>query len=484
MSTLPKKMPQHHLDAWSNSDAELLIIDGNLRVVCRGVGQVRAILPEGLYKVKSNRGGAIHEQLIELVKDETVYSHITDFPAVAPIGPILGNAWQVVEDLGQRALGFEQKHGILVLGHAKNQVDPKRGPLHGVRIFPWRSIRTAIDIGRSNVHSTEIDGEEWAAIWIPADVGSHVIEITECDQFVRQAVLVAPKWQTRVFVRREASISSTGSADSGAPRGRDRIDVSIQMASPSAPVVYNDHLETVEVARNALALKRPIFVSSYLIDSLLWGKFDNPIAGVTGLHLFLEALERKKAPISDDDTSRIIEFDASLDHEPDSIIDEVLANLRNLLTDGTDDATIPADLVALYARAGRSLAGSQAFIDTPPMFWASWDVLRKNAGPGQAVWVKRGLWSSIALSTAWGPYLSWIPSQIGLEKFVQQVTTRTEEELAGTSSRTQNFTLNKISAFDGGGFLKPSVQGQSLSDELLDALGIPLSAARRTPPHR
>ena len=93
---------------------------------------------------------------------------------------------------------------------------------------------------------------------------------------------------------------------------------------------------------------------------------------MTGLHLFLDAKERWDAGDRTFDIAALTEPEGG----PVGYTRTVLKNLGDLL--GKSAAGYePADLTALRIRA--SLQEGQAIVDAPPMFRASWAVLKANA---------------------------------------------------------------------------------------------------------
>jgi len=261
------------LTIYSHDDAQVLLIDADLKVVDRGVGQLTVDVLPGIYKVKVERGGGAAERLLELSGDETVYQLVDRFPAVAPIEDFLGGKAFEINNLAAKAMGLDWSRahappgwegwlaapdapGLLILAHRLKSDAGGGGPLAGLSVKPWggeASVALAV-----RAFASETDNETWSATWLPLKPGCYVLEIEDGSQKVRQAAYVAPQgWQTRVFMRRRSWLAGAPSAEKSAPRC-DWFDVSIQMARRNDPVVYQDHLVTVEVARNALELKTEI----------------------------------------------------------------------------------------------------------------------------------------------------------------------------------------------------------------------------------
>jgi hypothetical protein len=454
MSSSPDPPKLHRLTVQSHDDAEIHVLDHTLAVLRRAMGWLQGEFPRGLYKIQVSRGGATCEQILELVSDNGLFMPVYSFPAVAPIGPMLGpGAWQEVDRLTQQ-VRYQPSHvreGILVLGRQKTSSKSNRKPLDGIRVYPWGGgWSPAPEFSEIGGENTTVDGEDWGAQWLPAEERSYVLELRDRRTSFRQVIPVAPGWQTRVFVRRE----SENTPDS-------RSEVSVQLALPQSSVVYYDHHETIETARHALEVQRPIFATLRLIMELLYNKFDNPIAGLTGLHLFLSALEAHATASKSRRSPPPIELEPGVVESAPQTIAEVLKNLSILFTGQEQPDEMPADLLALYVRAGQ--LPKRAFdyqVREPPLFWASWDALRRNTAPGQGVKISRKLWEFIAYSAPVGPYFGWQEGPVRLADYRK----------SGQGLLRSMSTSKAIGLADAPGFLQPL----DVYDTA-DALGIPRS---------
>jgi hypothetical protein len=386
-------MSDAQLIVHSNRDAEIAVLDATLsRVAPVVVGRFDERLATGLYKVKVNRGGAMKEQLIELTPHgQQVSIYIDDFPAIAPIGSMVADQ-QGLEALAQKALRRVRGPALLLLEHYPAAV--VRAPFSGVRVMPWRKVGEGTALGPI-CRDTEIFGDErWSAVALEVERrgDTWVLEVGGTGFSARHAIPLARGWQTRVFMR--GLLAREGA---GAP-----CETSIQMALSDRPVVYWDHWETVEVARRSLETGRNIFSSSDLVNDLLDNKFENPIAGMTGLHLMLDGLA--PTPQRDWPIAKV------------QLVDEVLQNLTGLLQSGrinrlyNDPAwTELPDMTALRLRAGR--LRSQVEVREPPLFKASWDALKGSASKEGLTWIGRSLWRATGDANRMGPYMAWAPRQ-------------------------------------------------------------------------
>ena len=450
-------MIEAKLTVRANRDAEVTVLDAGFNRVGRDVGDFEGSLKLGLYKVKVNRGGAVRERLVELGPDGAwVGLYIQDFPSVAPVG-LDGRAQQAVEGIARKARRRCDGPCLLFVGHWPGDAPSARPPFTGIRTFPWRATREAVDLARSCRDHAEAGGELWAAVAVPIEKrgDTFVLEMRKGAFVSRQAIPISSAWDTRVFLR---GLPETA-GEAAVPTDGPPCEVSIQMAKRRAPIVYWDHLETIEVARRALELGRQIFTSTSLIDDLLHGKFENPIAGMTGFHLLLDSLDAGTG--------------LALDHPQRPLVDEVLVNLTGLLQPprprGSRLHADPAwaelpDMTALRLRAGRVLG--QVEVSEPPLFKASWDAIKAHASREGLSWIGRDLWRRTGDANRLGPYVAWAPR-------------------INSARRTRDDIARRLAEFEGIALVEGSI-GKSLmrtapSDEPFDmaalaqAFQLPLS---------
>jgi hypothetical protein len=414
------------LDVYTNNDAEVFVMNAALSRVARSVGSFGADLSPGLYKIRVSRAGTLREQLVELTAPPQAHNmYIDQFSAVAPIGPMLSD-WQGVERVARAALERLAEPRLLVLAHRSADNADHRSHFGGARIFPWRAARDAVGLDELPLVSEDIGNELWSAVAVEADAanGPFVLELSRGGQVARQAVLVAKGWETRIFLRAENGDRPHAETSS--------FDVSIQMARPFSNVVYSDHWETVEVARSALERGRAIFTSERLVKELLSEAYDNPIAGLTGLHLFLDAWARSKAGNAAYDLAPGVQKTGRNEQE---IADEVLIKLtkslhperaaaepepeRELVYADPHWPESP-DLTALRLRADR--CRQQITVPSPPMFRVSWDILKANAARDGLTWISRKLWSCTGTAGSAGPYLAWTRGHHSVKRTLKRLS--------------------------------------------------------------
>lgn len=412
-----------NLTVTAQPDAEIMLIDGSLTLVQRSVGQVSKALEPGLYKVKVERGGGLREELVALREDTALDMPVTDFPAVAPMRSILGDQAPEIERLARQALrepaGEAQGETVLLMCHRPNGCRHEDRPFQRLGLFPFGRTRDRVALTGPFPTATLGSGDVWAAaaIRLPSRTRTGVLEILEGQRVLeeggttrrtasrsRHSVLLAPGWQSRVFLRYAPRPSPTAQA---ADVGEEWIDVSIQMAEPDAPIVYGLGDELSETARNALERERLVFLRPDMIDVMLNDKFRNPVTGLAGLHLFLQAVEQGRQGLAGSGRAAPARMDTG-GIAPELVTAEALANLGRLLG-GDSGWDAPPDLLALRARANLPDSGSR--LQAPPMFWAGWEALRTSVGTAGHAWIGRDLWQSMGDAVPRGPYMAWSPSR-------------------------------------------------------------------------
>ena len=506
------------LEVLTHDDAEVFVLDAALSRVARSVGGFRQRLRRGLYKIRVSRAGTLQEQLVELRGEDQQHRIFIDrFSAIAPIGPMLADAGGV-ERLAREAIDGLAGSGPGLLVLARQGVggpDPRR-PFRGARIFPWRATRQAVRLDAGPVYTAAIGGELWAARAVEVNPGDGplVLEFKHGQQLARQSVLVAPDWQTRIFLRANDD-SRQAPRERVAHTGTAQFDVSIQMAPPGADVVYMDRSATVEVAKSALERGRAIFTSERLVEELLYSKFDNPIAGITGLHLFLDAKARADAG---DAEYRLARGARRLRRNEQEIADDVLINLtrlldparaaaaqrhekseaglRRMLLDADPDWPESSDLTALRLRAGR--CRGQVVVPSPPMFRVSWDVLKANASRDGKVWIGRELWSGTGAAGSAGPYLAWARGRHSVKRTLEHIQSQSvawpgsdgglgwkQDNAEAPGVVTERFRSRKISyPFEHAAWDRdPGRQDESAREQarLAADFGLPLSILQKAP---
>lgn len=406
----------------AHDDSEIYVLGADLATKAYGVASVHERLRKGIYKVRTVRGGTTVERLVDLQKNIEIFLHRSPVSAIAPVGPVYGNWSGEINGLAGEAVAaahaavesdgsVEGASVVLLMAHRDSEV--LADPLAEMTLYRWLDMRH-----RMSPRSSRLErqcGEEWWSAWaVIVEPGYYQIEFG--NGALRQALLVVPNYDTRVFVRRTApSLLAEGQRSEIG-----KTETSVQMAVPGSEVFYWDHYETIEVARRALETERPIIVHERLVDQLLWGKWDNPLMGVMGAHLFLAALERDR----DDDEGRRqrrVDLEQKVRAEARETLRVVLDNLENVLGGGW--GYLPSDLVALHLRASPFTGEKREFeaVLEPPMFWASWETLVAHSVPGGPVAISRELWSRVSRAYPSGPYFGWRSGRVSVDAQIEEL---------------------------------------------------------------
>jgi len=275
-------------------------------------------------------------------------------------------------------------------------------------------------------------------------------------------VIASPDWVTQVAIQRTAQTSGT-TRISGAAGQPDAIgDVAVFMRRAGMIRVPGQDA-AIEGARLALTQGRNLFGEGHgaQLTDLLLGKFTDPIAGIIGGHLLLQAMDT-----SQPDPGRAEQFDL------------VVSNLRLLL--GPDHP----DVEALSLRCtGEALRATRPFT-APPMFRHSWQLITA-ASYERPELVPTELWQRVHASAALGAFFVWAADErtraahaAQLSRWISQYADNGE---AQTASPTRAAAVSE-----------PAWQATALPEATREAakkLQVPARAvaalwAERTPPGR
>jgi hypothetical protein len=392
-------------------DAELFLIGNDRQLVARAVGELQTVQPKGLYRIKAVRASAAIERLLELDRDTDIQIDVPGLDTTVPFRRTMApEVVAQIEKLADEVDGEQTPSRLLLIG----RIPPPAGsdgaaadqpwPLSAVRLVHWSSSGEA-----SRIPATEgrvVGGEVWAIAGTAPEAGTYVLQIDDGTRVSEQAVPVSPRWQTRVFVRRQAVAPTLRLAQS---RSSDLLDVAIHMTRSSAPIALEPANESSEIARLALASGALIGASTKILNILVNEKFSDPMAGLAAAHLMFDALDAadsKSGPLPPDVSSL----------RP--LVDVVIANLTSLLQ-------LPAgrspDLTALKLRAKMALTEDERAIAEPPVYAASWKVLLgASLGATPRVNIAPELFVRCAANFTTGAYFAWAPTSVAdfVEHFV------------------------------------------------------------------
>jgi hypothetical protein len=364
---------------------EILLIDGHLRRIEQSVGRLKTKVPPGVYKLKFKAGSTIEEVPVYVTEDSGPIN--VDIPALLFSSPAPLDETKTTREYHREQSEnlSRETHARLGTGAAifvfvrdldgRGRVSPAVGlslsSLEGETLIDYGEVAK---FGRGR---TEDESNLWAGYTAEVTPGSYRLV---CDTgevgVVEQLVHASPGMQTHVFLTRRAF----GDGRSG--RRADLIDASIHMTELGmgfAP--YGTSFRDAELARKALANRRPEAVPKDSLRRLLNAKFVNPMLGLYGAYLLTEM----------DEPSR-------------KLLGIVRSNLRKLLGEEHPDlAALEVRMAHLGLRKRRPSS-----IDVPPMIRLGWDAIVKESADNHDLVAVDSLAGRVA-DRLWGrgPWLVW-----------------------------------------------------------------------------
>ena len=339
--------------------SEIFVIDHTLQMRASGVGTLETELPPGFYKIRYRAGGSHGDQLIELSEQTgplVIQGEAVHYQSSVPIeGTSTSRETHAypAERLSRamhRSLGAGSQ--LFLFSRDLRPTVPGES-WAGVSVHALDGQRLA-DLAEGECDP--VDG--FGGIVLELDPGTYRIQVDTGEQGVYEMFVVTSfGWQTQVYGLVE---------DFSTRRERTRRmalrSASILMTRPGMGFQQDSRdLRLADMARLGLAGGRKVIRQSEL-ESLLYGKFENPMLGIYGLHLLLMR-------------------GRGVDH---GLIERVMANMLGILG-------LHPDVLALHLRSGAGTPPEDLAFPTPPMLKSSWDLIlqgtrRRNAlvPPGSA----------------------------------------------------------------------------------------------------
>ena len=312
-----------------------------------GLDRVDVRLPPGLYQLQFLQGRSIREQLVALepgMDTQVIEPPEIHFNATAPIRATKsGDAEQeraATELSHKRHAGLGEGAELFVFVRDLDRLG--RGALTQEMTLHRIDGEQILDIDEVADRSGEGAGPPWAGATVALEPGPYRLRVVASGVGrVEQLVWLQRGWQTQVFlIRTRAKRSRVPQLSAAsvlmARRGRG-FDPGLR------------ELRLAEVARQGLADARPV-LSGEDLDTLLRGKFDNPMLGILGVHNLLLT-----DPVDEERVRR------------------VMKRMRHLLPGHPD-------LRALEVWVGNT----KATFDYPPMLRSSWGIVIEGSARGTA----------------------------------------------------------------------------------------------------
>ncbi|MBR1284441.1 hypothetical protein JQ597_20540 [Bradyrhizobium sp. AUGA SZCCT0177] len=435
MPELAPDIEMASLEVTTHLDAEIFLIGNDRQLVARAVGKLRTKQPKGLYRVKVTRASAAVEQLLELDGDRTIPIVVPGLDGIVPFQRTTDP--QALAEINALAAGSHGNSGtasFLLIGRMPLTARGWKGAppasdsealLSPVRFNLWNAAGAAAPEA-AKAQEKDIGNERWAVAGKTLQPGIYILEVQDGIRVTRQAVVVAPNRQTRVFVRRQPAPAVPAAEQSKKP---DLIEVAVHMSRGWMPIALEPVYESSEIARRALAMGSRIVVSREILDIFLDEKFTDPAAGIAAAHLMFDALEhaqsgtsrknvRGDAPKSSRALAPTISIGPALVHE-------VVTNLLNLLQ--MPQGILP-DLVALKLRAKVPLTSREKTISEPPIYARSWETLiAASTGAKPQIKISADMFGQCAANFTSGAYFAWSPTSIA--EYVEHLIAGNESSL-------------------------------------------------------
>jgi hypothetical protein len=385
---MKRSEPQVDVDVRAQPGTEIFLVDHRFRLRAQGVGQMKAAVEPGLYKIKYRAGSRIvetHEAIS--AGSGTAHFEAPDVPyfSAAPLSTAR-TTHETHEGAAQRiSKGVTQHLGtgseIFVFTRAWTEslgdrprvppVPKGHHPAQGLSLrHPNGSL--AIDIEGQSEVSKAHERDPWAGIAVAIAPGAYRLRV-ETPRWgpLEQTVIASPGWQTQVFLLQD----NFPSKDESVAYRPDLAGASVLLARIGRGFdPQKGELRLAELARQSLARGR-VVLSGEQLGKLFAHKESSPMLGIYAAHALLARGQRHQI------AGTVKELEALLGRHPD----------------------VQALRLALSSRPAASLHFSD-----PPMLAASWSIILNKASkhpqlvPGDtlASRVAPWLWGS-------GPWLIW-----------------------------------------------------------------------------
>jgi hypothetical protein len=327
----------------ADATTEIFVVDGKLRRLASGVGELEISVRPGIYKVRFRSGAVQEDKLVEVTGTEpTVQVHgpPVQFRSAAPIYETATS-----REYHQAAAGRESRREPLRCGSGSRLFLFARDIDKSARTRPWTGVSIRDLEGRGVADLSEGTcnrSDRFGALHLELDPGTYRLRVdTKPMGLYEMFVTTCPGWQTQVFTLAEDF--SKGDSKVRRPSLR---TASIFMARGGYDA-FGKGDRLAELARQGLASGRKV-VRAADLNEMLRAKWENPMLGIFGAHLLLLAPKTNHP-----------------------LIKKVMGRLGNLI--GSH-----ADVEALRLRPGAGTAPADLQFPEPPMLRRSWDLIARG----------------------------------------------------------------------------------------------------------
>ena len=295
----------------SDGATEIFVLDGQFRVVERGLGALHADLEPGIYKVKARTGYATEEQLVTL-RDRPKAVHFDKLPfhSPAPLADTTATGDPQMTHAEQESARFHENSDrpgkgsslFVFVRESETPVrkdatspetsDPSRTgttPANPATGLTLRDLDGNLLSDLAPHATTEPGPRAWAACHVELDPKPYLLRLDlPSGETVEQTVVTLKDWQSQIFLTlRSFPKASLRLAD--LPTASHLFAHYPLAAAPAAPTAFDSDgpgFRLTELARLGLTNRRQV-LSPSAIDEMLNGKFDNPMLGIYAAHLLL-----------------------------------------------------------------------------------------------------------------------------------------------------------------------------------------------------
>ncbi|MCC6531652.1 MAG: hypothetical protein IT531_03815 [Burkholderiales bacterium] len=443
--------------------AEILVLDSNFQFVHRAVGSLDVALAPGVYTVQYRAGSAAEDVAVALRPGAGEVELAAPKLQMQSPAPLAGNrAGALYGELAQTAsaevharLGRGAELFVFVrLATADNtQAAGTLNRLHDVAILDAHARRIA---HLSDGPKRALD-DHAAGYNLELDPGIYLlrVEAPERGSF-EQSIVLCEGWQTQVFAssRRygaEANVIGANLPEAAifmARRGRGFAPMDANVAwteSARQALAQGTGLAPEQHLRNAMAQAREIRAraAAEQWDELFKVKFANPMLGIYGAHLLLQARERNWV-----------------------LLREVIETLERLL--GAHPDVTALKLLPELADMGVGESESYA---VPPMLRSSWSIIIA-ATAGRPQLVPPGSYSERVADRTWdtGAWLVWRSALAEGETLEPSAGARYEPpaakaaEFEPAAAIVQRYVAQRLAAGEFGAMVKEIMADTRFSD--------------------
>jgi hypothetical protein len=364
----------------ADESPEVFVVDGSFKVVSRSRMKHNVFsLTPGIYTVKVSVGAKTSEQHVVLFdKAEQIDFPPLHFVSAAPLADTGKTHEYHMSSSEAQSKKVHVKKGtgssifVFVRDWTSSQrseegIKPNPRPQQGLRLLD-ASGQVIVDLDKESELNNGGDASAGCNVQLNPGIYRLALRL-ESGSVIEQTIVASIGWQTQVFLLQR---------DYGKDRSDRRADLigaSILLSREG----FNSNDPTkrlVETARLGLINTRQV-LSEEIIDTILAGKFENPMLGIFGAHLLLMSKQVKLG-----------------------LLRTVVNNLRNLL--GSDQHP---DVEALALRLGIK---TNYIFEHPPMLRRSWWQVVDATVDNQSL-VPFGSMAARAAEQIWGdePWLQW-----------------------------------------------------------------------------